>query len=418
MGKLRYDIKLYLLMILAIGLAWGLVACTTVETITGGKKESAEPKPEPSPGQAAKGAPEYWLSMATYNQVMPGASSDPGLMGKIIGKVTGMKAGRYRSLRLQLTSKPVVDQPEATHDIPAGMKMGETLPLASPKSETKPYVGQSESEKESWKKEEPPKTKIKFYWGCGEKAAKGQPRVVSTSGMSPTGFANLMAGRKIRHHVLPVPRSGWIYAEWPNRILDRDVPLDASLQGQHFVHGNYIPHIKFSLEPSQDFLAPVEFTSIQGGIKDTIRLQWSSIPQAIGYFALAMGTEEKTGDLIIWSSSRVYYPGWGLLDYLPSREVRRLIGSGVVMPPSSTDCIIPDGIFAETKGAMLQFIAWGKDVFLSYPAKAKLPDWRVRARYKSTGMLILGEDMAEQNRPTEEEQEKKSGVRRFLKIFK
>lgn len=387
---------------------------------------------EPAPGTAAKGAPLYWMSVATSNQTIPGMSKGSGFMGKLMGKVTGL-GGAKTTLDLQLNSSPVKPSPEAAHDIPPGQKMGDTLPLISPeKAKGEGAKGQRRPRPKTMRKQEPPKQKILFYWGCSEEVRPGQPRVLDTAKINNTAFAKAMQGHRPSRQYPPTPRRGWIYSEWPNRESDIEVPADASLQGPHFIHGNYIPHIKFTLGPKHDIMKPVEFSSVTGGLKDSIHFQWKAIPTAIGYFAVAMAHNQETGEMIVWSSSDIFEPGWGLLDYLPSRDVRRFIKKKVVMPASVTSCVIPKGIFKGAGGASLQFIAWGPDFYASYPPKPKKapkswkPDWRAKARFKSTGMVMLGQAMGQSQKEGAQEQKgedqatekEKSGPLKHLKKLK
>ena len=51
--------------------------------------------------------------------------------------------------------------------------------------------------------------------------------------------------------------------------------------------------MKFAVGERHDFMAPVEFTSVTGGLADSIQFQWKKIPTAIGYFAMAIGHNDK-----------------------------------------------------------------------------------------------------------------------------
>jgi len=206
-----------------------------------------------------------------------------------------------------------------------------------------------------------------------------------------------------------------IYAEWPNKISSIEIPKDSSLQGSQFVHGNYLPDIKFSVDRMYDFMAPVEFTSVKGELSESVKFAWKDIPTAIGYFATAMGHNEKTGETIIWSSSELPDPGFGLMDYLPSADVRKFIKEKIVMNPDTTSCSIPNGIFKDAQGGMIQFVAYGEDMYVSYPPKPKDPKapwnliWSVKLRLKSTGMTPLtGTQAAEPRRSREKEAAKPS----------
>lgn len=360
---------------------------------------AAEPKPK-------KPLTQYWVSAATQNLSIPGMSQGEmtGLQGMILGKMAGV--GPKRTLLLQLGAPGTPPAaPEATHDIPPGLEMGKTLPLLIPERE-RPARGEEPQER----KAEKPRVRMLFYWGCSEAVRPGQPRVLDTEKMSMADFGKAMAGRSASGQVPPSARAGWAYAEWPNRQDQKEVPKSGSLAGAHFVHGNYSPDIKFSVGEKHDFMAPVEFTSVRGGLADSIAFEWKTIPTAIGYFAMAVGHSEKTGETILWSSSDAQEPGYGLMGYLPPADVNRFIRDRVVMGPAVTSCRIPRGIFKEAGGAALQFIGYGDELNIAWPPKPKDPKipheyvWAVKLRNKSTGMLPLGQEGAGQERPAKEKQ--------------
>ena len=365
-----------------------------------------------SPAAAAEKAKtpvtQYWVSVATQNMSIPGMPQEgmSGLQGMIIGKMAGV--GPKKSLLLQLNSPGALPSgPEATHDIPPGLSMGKALPLLIPERE-KPVRGGEEPEQ----KAEKPKVRMLFYWGCSEAIRPGQPRVLDTEKMSMPQFGKAMSGRTGSGQTPPSQRSGWAYAEWPNRKDRQDVPKSSSLSGDHFIHGNYTPDIKFAVGERHDFMAPVEFTSVTGGLTDSIKFQWKKIPTAIGYFAMAIGHDEKTGETILWSSSDAQDPGYGLMSYLPPADVSRFIREKVVMGPDVTSCSVPKGIFKEANGAALQFIGYGDELNIAYPPKPKDPKirheyiWAVKLRNKSTGMLPIGMDEGKAERRTKDSTQK------------
>ena len=364
-----------------------------------------------TPVQAAekgkkKPLPQYWMSVETQNTTIPGMSSQEmgGLEGMIIGKMTGM-GGARRGLILQLVSpKATPPDPEATHDIPPGQKMGNTLPLLIPEK-AKP-AREDEAEEPTYEK---PKFRMLMYWGCSETVRPGQPKVLDTEKMSMGDFGRAMAARTGSRQYPPSPRAGWTYADWPNREHRKEIPKDSSLQGEHFVHGNYSPDIKFTVGEKHDFMAPVEFTSVTGGTNDSVRFSWKKIPTALGYFAMAIGQNEKTGETIIWSSSEVQEPGYGLMGYLTPFDVAKFIKEKVVMRPDVTNCAVPKGIFKDTGGAALQFIGYGDELNIAWPPKPKDPKipheyvWAMKLRNKSTGMLPLGQDSGSEDQDSSSE---------------
>ena len=124
-----------------------------------------------------------------------------------------------------------------------------------------------------------------------------------------------------------------------------------------------------------------------------------------------MGHDQKTGTMIIWSSSDVREAGRSLMNYLSNEDVRRLIREKVVMPSSTTQCVVPKGIFKDAQGAMIQFIAYGDELNIVYPQKPKDPIWAVKVRRKSTSMLPLMEMSARETGGTREDRpEKKEGI--------
>ena len=361
--------------------------------------ESAEKAKEKTPP-----ATVYWMSVSTQNQTIPGMSEDMSGMDGFAGRMMGGRGfGPHRDLLLQLNSpQSLPKEPSASHDIPPGQKMGEALPLVIPLREK---ARKEEYEKAPEERVEKPKARMLIYWGCSETVGKGQPRVIDTEKMGPAEFGKALTGHMPSPQYPPSPRSGMIYAEWPNKESSIEVPKDSSLQGSQFVHGNYLPDIKFSIDQMHDFMAPVKFTSVKGELTESIRFSWKDIPTAIGYFATAMGHNEKTGETIIWSSSELPDPGFGLMNYLPSTDVRKFIKEKVVMNPDTTSCSIPKGIFRDAGGGMIQFIAYGEDMYASYPPKPKDPKapwnliWSVKLRLKSTGMTPLTGTEAEAAEP-------------------
>lgn len=327
----------------------------------------------------------YWMSAATTNQTMPGMPA--GMMGR--GMFGGRGGGPQKTLLLQMNSpRQMPANPEATHDIPDGMRMGPTLPLMIPQYE-KPERYEYEQAEERVEKE---RMRILVYWGCGDAVRQGQPRVIDTASMSPAEIGRAMRGTSLNRQVPPAPGRMRIYADWPNQKNSIQVPADSSLIGSHFVHGTYTPDIRFAIDAAHDFLAPVEFSSVSGGLADSIAFSWRQIPNSLGYFSTAMA-HTKNKEMIVWSSSESYQFGWELMDYVASPDVRRLVKDRVVMKSDQTSCQIPKGIFNNADGAMLQFIAYGEDLHFAYPPKPKDPIWGVKIRSKSTGMAPLGMDM-------------------------
>lgn len=356
------------------------------------------------PGFAAekvKPYPHYWMSVSTSNQSIPGMSGEMSGMAALFGGKSAF--GPRRELLLQLESpQQTADKPQAAHLIPPGQRMGESLPLVTPQQEKREYVPGERERPESYEK---PKARMLIYWGCGEKIGKGQPRVLDTATMSPADFGKAFSGRTPTRQSPPAPHKGWTYGDWPNGEDRTDVPKESSLVGNHLIKGNYLPDIEFTLDKKRDFMAPVEFSPLQATPTGAMKVQWQSIPTAIGYFATAMGHNQQSGDSIFWSSSEVPELGFTLQDYLTPADVARFIKEKVVMESSRTSCTVPP-IFKDVQGAMLQFIAYGEELNLVHPPKPKNPKqawdpkWSVKVRLKSTGMtaLMVNEDSGDGDR--------------------
>lgn len=355
-------------------------------------------------GLAAEKAPPpavYWMDAATENQSIPGMSDMSGMEG-MFGRMAGMpQAGPRKTLWLKLSSpRPLPAEPEALHDIPPGQKMGPQLPLLIPPA---PKYTETDEEPVQYEK---PRVRMLIYWGCGDAVRKGQPRVLDTEKMSPAEFGKAFTVRTPSRQYPPRPRKGWVYSDWPNRKDSMPVPNDSSLAGSHLVHGNYTPDIPFAIDSGHDFMAPVEFSSVTGGLADSIRFVWRDIPTAIGYMAQAMAQNEKTGETIFWSSSELPDAGLGLIDYLTPADVRRFIKDKVIMNPDTTSCSIPKGIFNGAEGAILQFIGYGEELNHAYPPRPKDPKapwnpiWTMKLRLKSTGFLPLGMEGMEAEQPS------------------
>lgn len=340
--------------------------------------------------QKTKPYPHYWLSVATSSQNTPGMSPEMAGMASMFGGGIG---GPRRDLILQLESpQSVTASPEAFHDIPPGQNMGKSLPLTTPKSER---AQPRERDYTQPDKREKGKVRMLYYWGCGDTIGAGQPRVFDSEKTKVSDMSSVFKGRTPTVQTPPSPHKGWTYGEWPYADERTNIPKDASLVGEHRIHGNYTVDIPFSLDVKRDFMPPVEFSSVQTTAAGATKLEWKKIPTSIGYFATAIGSDGKSGDTVMWSASEVPENGLALMDYLTPGDVQRFIKDKVVMDTSRTSCTIPP-IFKNSQGAMLQFIAYGEQLDLVHPPKPKdpkqiwQPEWSVKVRLKSTAMTPLG----------------------------
>jgi hypothetical protein len=335
---------------------------------------------------------QFWMDVATSNMSIPGMGDMDSGMGGMFGgmfgatKMGGGSPGKWLDSALYTRNKP--GGTEGTHAIPPGMNMGGSLPLI-------PVLPVATGRREGTSEEatmEKPKGKLLFYWGCGETVRAGQPRVVDFSKASPEEWSKFMVGRFAPDRgAKAVPGR----SVWPNERDRQRVPKEASLEGDHAVSGEGVPPgLRFALREAYDFMPKISMVAA-GDPKASVNVTWQGLNTAQGYFLSAMGAHGQD-EMVIWSSSEQPDPGWGLMDYLPPAQVKKLIGEKVVLDPGVENCAIPAGIFGDSQGAMVRMIAYGPELNLAYPprpANPKAPwepEWAARVRIKSTGMTMLG----------------------------
>jgi hypothetical protein len=347
---------------------------------------------------------QYWMDVATVSMAgmddMPSMGAlgalipgMPGAGGPSFGATRGMVPGRWLDLAVVTQRKP--EGTEATQSIPAGQNMGASLVLVPVQAQTKTPSGQQRGSAEEVP--ERPKGRILFYWGCGETVRPGQPRVLDFSTTPTEDYGKFMMGRAVRDTGAKAEPG---HSIWPNEKHRQSVPATASLVGQHAITGEGLPAtLKFALESQQDFMPRLGLNSAGGGAAPT-GLTWQALPSAHAYFLNAMGSVDNKGqnDMVIWSSSEVPEPGWGLMDYASNASVDQWLKEKVLLPATRTQCAIPAGVFAKAQGSMLRGIAYGHELNLAYPPRpndkkvAWEPEWAAKVRVKSVAMAMLGED--------------------------
>lgn len=327
---------------------------------------------------------QVWIDVAT--NTLAGIPRMPGAPGGNTFGNTRSGIGRFMDVALVTSARPQGTQ--ATHAIPAAMRMGASLPLEPVRAE-RPAGGPSQDRDPA--EVEQPKGRLLFYWGCGAEVRAGQPRVLDFSRASPQEWATVWQGR-FAPEGGAVARPG--HSIWPNERDRRMLPDGASLQGDHAVTGEGVPAgLRFALGPSQDLMPAIDL-SAQGDPQASIDLRWRQVPAARAYFINAFGA--KGNDFIIWSSSELPDAGMGLFDYLSNANIERWTADRVLLPASATQCAVPRGIFAGGDGAMARMIAYGQELILVHPPRPADPrvaweqEWVVRVRVKSTVMTLLG----------------------------
>jgi len=322
----------------------------------------------------------YWMDAATSSGMGAGlmGGGRPNI-GQMMAMMNGGGSGVGHTLALTLASRDKAAAPQAEHLIPPGLQMGASLPLIAPeqaRQETAGVPGMPQNFQR-------PNGRMLIYWGCGEHAGAGQPTVIDfakvAAGQMPPGMAQLAS----MAHIARRPNSAPGFGEWPNRKDSRAVPAAGSLIGAHKVEANNAPPIGFSLGAGQDFMPALGLREAGALPSGADRLAWQPAAQATGY-ALAMFGAAQNGDVIMWSSGK----GLPALDYVNPSEVRRLVAAGQVLPPSTSQCLLPAEVASASPAGMVTMIGYGPEADFSDNPKA--PKWVAKVRFKTTASLIRG----------------------------
>ncbi|MFY3386204.1 hypothetical protein [Paracidovorax sp. MALMAid1276] len=359
---------------------------------------------------------QLWMDLSTGTMAgMPEMDSLPGgggMLGGLMGSMAGGSAqGRagggntaYGHARAMSVMPPrVIDialhnslRPgvEASQSIPPGMRMGESLPLVPPRAQP---VQTEPGEVPQEYQQHQPKGRVLLYWGCGSTVRAGQPRVIDLARARPTDYAQAFAGRAVPDRG---PRVGPAHALYPNERNQVSLSRDSSLVGEHQVRGDGVPaSMKFTLGAAQDLMPAIDLRTT-GKPQDSMGTSWQPVRNARAYYLHAMS--QSGDDLVMWSSAEAPDTGMGLFDYLSPATIDRWLKDRVLLSPETTQCAIPQGIFAgggRDATPMLRMVAYGGESHIVHPPRpadpraAWEPEWAVRVRVKSHTMAMLGEEM-------------------------
>jgi len=305
------------------------------------------------------------------------------------------------TLELGSTLAPQGAAPKADHFMPAGARLGLSVPLKTPEPAK---VTASQPENPGERQFRRPRGRMLIFWGCGEHAPAGQPVVIDfakvAEGQMPPGL-----------WTSAVPLDRWVslsssrtYGNWPNSDDRKALSSDSSLLGAHRVVANYAPEMAFTL--THDFMAPLQVTSaIQPS--GSVLMQWPPLPDATGYYASLMGGKSSGGsdnkrggeieDLVWWSSSASREFGGGLSDWLSPATVARLVAAHTVMSPQTASCTIPAEVHAAAANFMMTtMIGYGPEETFVSPARPSDPravwhiQWEARIRHRSMTSFMPG----------------------------
>jgi hypothetical protein len=306
------------------------------------------------------------------------------------GTIAGMMGqGDSHELTLRLGSRLApAGTPKADHFMPAGARLGASVPLESPTQ------GQSEELPANFQR---PKGRLLLYWGCGAKPGAGQPVVIDfaklAKGQTPPGLFSTRAPLETG----PLPINSRSYGSWPNGMKSKSISAQSSLVGQHRIAGTYSPEIAFALD--QDFMAGLRVRS-SGNADGSTEIAWQGLGNATGYYAWVMGGKnmgEDGGDMVWWTSSASQEFGGGLWSWLSPATVNRLIGQKVVMAPAQTSCTVPAEVKKAAGETMMGFVyAYGPEANFAFPERPKdpklawKPKWTAKVRYRSIAHFMPG----------------------------
>jgi hypothetical protein len=344
----------------------------------------AQPQQKVSGPQA-----RYWLQAETgsgFAAQAAGGGGGGGGFGAVMGGLFGGGGGAgsaSKTLRLDLGATRDANPASGQHNIPAGMSMGASLPLLGPEKSRPERTERVERDVPEWE-ERDGNVRMLFFWGCGENAGPGQPVIIDTkeirAGKLPPNFSSVAVRDNQRGPWLGRDRG---YADWPNSQNSTAVPSGASLAGDHAVTSNISSEIRFNVPAANDYLGALTLSSAANAGGGT-RLSWNTLERSLGFFATAMGVREtapKSTDMVMWNSSaQRMLGGEGLMGFLPPGEVSRLVGERVVMPPSTTECVIPKQALEAAGGQLMMsnLNAFGPELNVIHPPRPQDPrvEWK------------------------------------------
>ncbi|WP_144814939.1 hypothetical protein [Aerolutibacter ruishenii] len=272
----------------------------------------------PAASQTGKGPrPQVWMDVATHS--MAGMPEMDGLAGAAMGMLGGQGMGNHygaarhgampgRHVDISLWNGAAPGK-EAEQRIPAGLRLGERLPLLPPKATPPSASTQPEGKPQDHQQ------RILVYWGCGAEVRAGQPRVITIS--SKNGQVQVSGSLQGRYAPDRSPDIGPTYALWPNDRDHRSIPQGASLVGQHQIVGPQVPEsLRFDLQQAQDFMPAIALSST-GSFAAGFNLGWQPVARARGYFLHAMGT--RATRWCCGAAPRPPTPAWACSTTCPRR---------------------------------------------------------------------------------------------------
>ncbi len=340
----------------------------------------------PGAAHAQSAKPELHVDVATH--AMPGMPG-MGALGRMAGAVGGFQPsygmarhpgmpGRYLDVALHNPSQPGTP---AHQDVPKGLKLGERIDLlAAPPANSSDSVSATQ---DTPTPADGGPYRIRYYWGCGDKAGAGQPLTYTLS---------LSNGKPVQAGKAPAPRktaamdfqTGDGRVLWPNPSARKTVSDSSSLVGAHRVtDGGLAQPMQFELARDHDFM-PALAPRMEGKAADGPTLHWNEVAGARAYFIHATAMDGDT--IVLWSSAHDAYAGPELLDFLTDAEIAQWTGKRTLLGADARECRIPGEVFAGLGKAepMVQMTAHGGG------RRIAAAGGTVHVRNKSTASLVPG----------------------------
>ena len=89
--------------------------------------------------------------------------------------------------------------------------------------------------------------------------------------------------------------------------------------------------------------------------------------------------------------------------------MKRLVATGHVLPPTTSQCVLPAEVAKASPSGMIMAIGYGPEAYFAEAPKA--PKWTAKVRFKTTASLMLGMpemgDAAQSERSGSRQQPKK-----------
>ena len=316
----------------------------------------------------------------------------PGI--SIPASVRAMMPGApTRVLTVRLYTPTIApDDAAASIAPPAGLKLGDKLDLAlfraKPEAAT---TGGGQPGAPSRGNNAPPDFTIKFYWGFHDTVPADQPKVISLGSLTneqKMEMASQMAKATKNAGGNYYYKDNWTTGYWPTQSQPGEIPKDASLNGTFSLTTSYAGNVSIDAPDGVDFLAPIEMSSPdlsqKPSLSASLPFQWGAIPNAIGFYATAIGMEGKS-TLIIWSSSEAFSEQlMADTGFLQMADVRSRVDARQFMPGAQTNVTIPAGIFQNAGFAMFSMVGYGPGA--SREGVTPVP----RIQTKTTLQIMLG----------------------------